>query len=121
MSALMLFVCGCGDSDKKTQELAENGWYPIDGGYINLRHVKTISSSITNGYRGEFEHSLGAITAENNEKCKNNKLYTTAFIEFDGLKVYLPSANDEESRNARLDSWLEKMKELEKILAEMKK
>ena len=133
MSALMLFVCGCGDSaeaeqeakQEAKQELIKNGWYPVNGGYINLHNVRKITSLITNESNGPFERTPGPITEESVRISKDydgDCGYLKAFIKFDDLKVYLPEARgNKEERDAICDSWLKTMREIEKILTEMKK
>ena len=117
----MLFT-GCGDSnsnDSSTKEESNvklNDWYPIDGGYINLRHVKIISSNIEYPWG---EKAYGAITKANIEECKKSDSNMRAYISFDGFKVYLPSANAN-NKHYMYDSWLREFQEVERRLSNIK-
>lgn len=115
-----------------------NGWYPIDGGYINLRHVKKITThavlSIFSERNELYERLYGisiisdSITRANIEKAKDKireehkkgtkitGVGAEAYIEFDGFKVRLDSLPEFESYKdiiKLLDSWLDAVEELE--------
>ena len=121
LSSAMLFT-GCGDSnsnDSSTKEESNvklNDWYPIDGGYINLRQVKIISSNIEYPWG---EKAYGAITEANIEKCKKSDSNMRAYISFDGFKVYLPSANSD-NKHYMYDSWLREFQDVERRLSNIK-
>ena len=124
LSSAMLFT-GCGDSNSKDSNTKEESnvklkdWYPIDGGYINLRHVKTISSNMSGILK---DSNWGAITKDNIEKCKKAQWpYSPfkAYISFDGFKVYLPNAS-ENDRIFVYDSWLKEFQEVERRLSNIK-
>lgn len=106
-----------------------NGWYPIDGGYINLKNVKTITTHAELMIVGEKHRSdpiNGSITRANIEKAKDEirekykmgieNIRALAYIEFDGFKVRLDSLPEFESYKdiiKLLDSWLDAVEELE--------
>lgn len=108
-----------------------NGWYPVEGGYINLKNVKTITSHAELAIIGEEPTSYvalidGSITRANIEKAKDEirekhktgieKISAGAYIEFDGFKVMLDSLPEFESYKdiiKLLDSWLDAVEELE--------
>lgn len=106
-----------------------NGWYPIDGGYINLKNVKTITTHAELMIVGEEHRSdpiNGSITRANIEKAKDEirekykmgieNIRALAYIEFDGFKVRLDSLPEFESYKdiiKLLDSWLDAVEELE--------
>ncbi len=106
-----------------------NGWYPIEGGYINLKNVKTITTHAELVVIGE-EHTSevikGSITRDKIEKAKDvirekhkkdiESIRAAAYIEFDEFKVMLDSLPEFESYKDiinLLDSWLESVEELE--------
>ena len=111
-----------------------NGWYPIDGGYINLRHVKKITThaelrilsernelygiSIINDSitRANIEKAKDKIREEHKKGTKITGVSNGAYIEFDGFKVRLDSLPEFESYKdiiKLLDSWLDAVEELE--------
>lgn len=109
-----------------------NGWYPIDGGYINLKNIKTITThaELTFYEKDNFIPIAypinGSITRANIEKAKDEirekykngieKIHALAHIEFDGFKVRLDSLPEFESYKdiiKLLDSWLDAVEELE--------
>ena len=106
-----------------------NGWYPIDGGYINLKNVKTITTHAELMIVGEKHRAdpiNGSITRANIEKAKDEirekykigieNIRALAYIEFDGFKVRLDSLPEFESYKdiiKLLDSWLDAVEELE--------
>ena len=108
-----------------------NGWYPVEGGYINLKNVKTITTHAELTIIGEEPTSDvalidGSITRANIEKAKDEirekhktgieKISAGAYIEFDGFKVMLDSLPEFESYKdiiKLLDSWLDAVEELE--------
>ena len=120
LSSAMLFT-GCGDSNSKDSSTKEesnvklNDWYPINGGYINLRQVKIISSNIEYPWKKAF----GAITKANIEECKKSDTDMCAYISFDGFKVYLPTANSD-NKYYMYDSWLKEFQEVERRLSNIK-
>ena len=106
-----------------------NGWYPIEGGYINLKNVKTITTHAELVVIGE-EHTSevikGSITRDKIEKAKDvirekhkkdiESIRAAAYIEFDEFKVMIDSLPEFESYKDiinLLDSWLESVEELE--------
>ena len=109
-----------------------NGWYPIEGGYINLKNVKTITTCaqimdainplwcpiIINGpiTRANVEKAKDVIQEKHKKDINIKGLRATAYIEFDGFKVMLDSLPEFESYKDiinLLDSWLESVEELE--------
>ena len=106
-----------------------NGWYPIDGGYINLKNVKTITTHAELVVFGEEDPSVvikGSITRDKIEKAKDvirekhkkdiESIRAAAYIEFDEFKVRLDSLPEFESYKdiiKLLDSWLDAVEELE--------
>lgn len=106
-----------------------NGWYPIEGGYINLKNVKTITTHAELVVFGEGHPSeviKGSITRDKIEKAKDvirekhkkdiESIHAVAYIEFDEFKVMLDSLPEFESYKDiinLLDSWLESVEELE--------
>jgi hypothetical protein len=105
-----------------------NGWYPIDGGYINLKNVKTITTHaelMIVGEKHRYDPINGSITRANIEKAKDEirekykmgieNIRALAYIEFDGFKVRLDSLPEFESYKdiiKLLDSWLDAVEEL---------
>lgn len=113
-----------------------NGWYPIEGGYINLKNVKTITTHAELQVHGNGEVHFttvidGSITRDKiekakdviREKCKKGVkwIHEAAYIEFDEFKVKLDSLSEFQSFKDitykdiinLLDSWLESVEELE--------
>ena len=106
-----------------------NGWYPIEGGYINLKNVKTITTHaelVVSGEEHTSEVIKGSITRDKIEKAKDvirekhkkdiESIRAAAYIEFDEFKVMLDSLPEFESYKDiinLLDSWLESVEELE--------
>ena len=125
-AALSCIFAGCsGESD---------GWYAFQGGYVNLRNVKTITTHarLTALKNGEYlidgkEAINGAITRDSIEQAKtmirkeygknlSKVIAQEAYIAFDGQKVELPSLTEFESYKDvlnLLDVWLGAVESLE--------
>lgn len=124
--ALSCMFAGCsGESD---------GWYAFQGGYVNLRNVKTITTharlaALKSGEDpfGGKEAINGAITRDSIEQAKimirkeygkdlSKVIAQEAYIAFDGQKVELPSLTEFESYKDvlnLLDVWLGAVESLE--------
>lgn len=126
--ALSCIFAGCsGESD---------GWYAFQGGYVNLRNVKTITThaqltALKSGedpLDGDGKEAInGVITRDSIEQAKSmiRKEYgknlskviaQEAYIAFDGQKVELPSLTEFESYKDvlnLLDVWLGAVESLE--------
>ena len=124
--ALSCMLAGCnGESD---------GWYAFQGGYVNLRNVKTITTHAQLAALKGEEDFLGgpavingAITRENIEQAKakirkeygkdlSKVILQEAYIAFDGQKVELPTLTEFKSYKDvinLLDNWLASVESLE--------
>lgn len=111
-----------------------DGWYASQGGYVNLRNVKTITTharltALKNG-EDPFDGKAtinGAITRDSIEQAKtmirkeygknlSKVIAQEAYIAFDGQKVELPSLTEFESYKDvlnLLDVWLGAVESLE--------
>ena len=119
----VLFLCGCGDND--------GAWYPVEGGFINLKNVKEITTEfslvldpnstlnlidlVNTPIQTINKMSTKAIikqpiTKENIEKAKKiveenefSNVKYSAFIIFDDQKIKLPKMEKFESKEDVLD------------------
>ena len=130
IATVMLFITGCGESSESSS------WYPIEGGFINLKQAHRITSSATLAIASSINHSESyllketPITKENIEKALNElnkweKIGTVgcrAEIHIDGFKIVLPSFNSWEESDLQdtkdkiediLDTWLEAIEDIE--------
>ena len=115
-------ITGCGESSY---------WYPINGGFINLKNVKKISSEC---YVEASESAMFripekvAITEKNIQEYKKalNKIngevyyFAEASIYFDNFKVVLVSyrGKDKNAAKETIDSWLDTMDEIKARLSQ---
>lgn len=114
IASVMLFVTGCGESSESSN------WYPIEGGFINLKQAHRITTGIQLG------DSKGTITENNINEIKKlykkmlerNEIhmfsYYEAFIDIDGFKITLAKGFGKiENFEDMFDSWLDAVKDLE--------
>ena len=122
-AALAWVLVGCGGES--------DGWYAFQGGYINLRNVKTITThaslSVKKGDADSQEVIDEAITRDSIGRAKDkiikeykNNLseidYQYAYIAFDGQKVQLTRLTEFKSYKDALnllDDWLKAVESLE--------
>lgn len=114
IATVMLFVTGCGES---------SNWYPIEGGYINLKQAHRITTGIqlNNSFKRTItENNINEIKKKFKEKLgKNEKsdwFSYEAFINIDGFKITLAKGEGEitvENFEDMLDSWLDAVEDLE--------
>ena len=123
--ALSCMLAGCGGES--------DGWYAFQGGYVNLRNVKTITThaQLTALKSGEnlFDGKAaidGAITRDSIEQAKtmirkeygknlSKVIRQEAYIAFDGQKIELPTLTKFESYKEvlnLLDTWLDAVEDL---------
>ena len=108
--AMAFGIAGCNNNT--------DGWYPISGGYINLRNVHTITSGFSLTPLG-----LGAppITRESIASCKKRvkesndvPVIYEAWIKFDNFRVDLPTRAESKKDVLRLlDLYLDTVEDLE--------
>lgn len=122
IAAAAFGIAGCGGNS--------DGWYPFQGGYVNLRNVKTITTHAklfatkNDGY-GDLVMD-DAITRESIKTAKEkirkeykdslSHIRSEAYIAFDGAKVELQGLKEFKSYKevlSLLDSWLEAVESLE--------
>ena len=103
-------LSGCGRN--------KDGWYPINGGYINLRNVKVVTSQVSGWDLGTF-----AITEESVAKAKervkaNTEAFksggiSSAYIKFDDFTVTLQTdAKSYKDVLRLLDYYLDEMESI---------
>ena len=102
---VVAMVAGCGRN--------KDGWYPINGGYINLRNVKVVTSEVM-GLGGTFAITKESI-AKAKERVRNTKSGSilSAWIKFDDFTVRLPTAAESYKDVLRLlDCYLDEMESI---------
>ena len=121
IATVMLFITGCGES---------SSWYPIEGGYINLKqaHKITTEATVRVTYLDDSfctVMSEKAITEDNIEeaikelKKSSNRIYRVeykAVINIDGFNIRLAKLEGDptvDNIEDMLDSWLDAVKDLE--------
>ena len=114
IASVMFFITGCGES---------SNWYPIEGGYINLKQAHRITTEIklANHFRRTItENNINEIKKIFKEKLgKNEKsdwFSYEAFIDIDGFKITLAKGSGEitlENFEDMLDSCLDAVEDLE--------
>ena len=121
IATVILFITGCEES---------SNWYPIEGGFINLKQAQNITTEATlevmyDDYDNRVAMSKKAITEDNiNEAIKELKkssktikiMQCKAFIEIDGFKIELAKLEGEltlDNIENMLESWLDAVEDLE--------
>lgn len=128
----VLCLFGCGNND--------GTWYPVEGGFINLKNVKEITTEFSlaldsdlNRIEAYFPDSSfhkaiikQPITKENIDKARKlveendfKNIQYKAFIIFDDQKIKLPKMEKFESKEDvldMLDDWLDSVEELEDLI-----
>ena len=103
---VMLGIVGCGNDAE--------GWYPISGGYINLRNVHVITTCFAVNYQGEpITRESIALSKKQVSESKDVPRITTAWIKFDDFTVNLPREAESKKEVMRLlDAYLDMVEDL---------
>lgn len=112
VAALAVTMTGCGNDAE--------GWYPISGGYINLRNVHVITTGFAvNGplfsdYQGEpITRESIALSKKQVSESKDVPRITKAWIKFDDFTVDLPREAESKKEVMRLlDAYLDMVEDL---------
>ena len=95
--AMAFGIAGCNDDT--------DGWYPISGGYINLRNVHTITSGFSDRPLGSGEPITMESIASCKKRVKESKdvpIISQAWIRFDNFRVDLPTRAESKKDVLRL-------------------
>ena len=119
----VLFLCGCGNND--------GVWYPIEGGFINLKNVTSIRTYFSlellkSSKDNKGPSCEGVISKENIDKARKlvenidfDSVEYTAYIMFDNQRIKLQEMKkfrNKEDVLDMLDAWLDSVEELEDFI-----
>ena len=115
--AMAFGIAGCNNNT--------DGWYPISGGYINLRNVHTITSGLSYSFFGPEVPIIGqeepitreliASSKKRVKECNDDtRFFFKAWIKFDNTRVDLPTRAESKKDALRLlDLYLDTVEDLE--------
>lgn len=107
--AMAFGIAGCNNNT--------DGWYPISGGYINLRNVHTITSGFSDRSLVPEEPITRESIASFKKRVKESNdvpVIYKAWIKFDNFRVDLPTRAESKKDVLRLlDLYLDTVEDLE--------